>query len=166
MGGPGISQVLGFVYGVSRAAERISNEENIAVLKTTDLVAPIVPKFNYTVQLGLSISGNYVNWSGGVVFDSTGRFGFYDTPGTATAVGANSFSGVTIQVSNAGSIRDLGGPFWNGSVGGGDGFDGTLDVFGGQGSHGKAVYGGGLTFGVGGGAGTSAGGTLTYIHPF
>lgn len=128
----------------------------------------------------------------GVVVDTHGNVGVYNTVGGGGAIstsglgafpnqtsgypfkniaptegGVDASIGLSVGFSNAKNINDLAGPFINGSVGGGEGVHGSVDGFTGSSPDGT-VFGGGVT--VGGGGGTGGGGsvvtTTTTITPF
>ena len=78
--------------------------------------------------------------------------------------GAEGAGGLTVSVSNAKTICNIGGPFVNGSFGAGAGPDISGDLFFGPSPNGQ-VAGGGLTFGAGAGVGASEGVTYTVVQP-
>ena len=57
--------------------------------------------------------------SGGIAVDGCGHLGTYTVGGGGVGVGARVSGGVSFGTSTAKTISDLGGPFANGSVGGG-----------------------------------------------
>jgi RHS repeat-associated protein len=127
----------------------------------------------WTFEIGFSV--NYTlpfNITGtlfaGVAVDTHGNVATYDGWGGGLGEGAGASGGVSLGFSNANTVCGLGGPFLNLSgTGGVDGLAGTADYFTGAGNGpGGVVNGGGVTFGVGGGASASAMETVTNVHPF
>ena len=150
----------------------------------------------WTISLGGTINVNLgfgsFSYSGGFVVDSSGDIGVYNTVGGGGAFGTNGLGnfpnptngypfnnisppeggpsgslGLTLGVSNAKHICDLGGPFVNGNLGFGEGLQGSAGGFAGNSPNG-AVVGGDVTLGVGGalgGGSGSVGGTNTSITP-
>lgn len=104
------------------------------------------------------------SYSGGVAIDNSGNLGTYYYPGIGLSAGVGGAGGLSVSVSNANTICDLGGPFVNGSFGAGAGPDLSGDLFFGP-SPGGQVVGGGLTLGAGVGAGGSESVTYTVVHP-
>jgi hypothetical protein len=86
------------------------------------------------------------------------------TPGGWLGIGARASGGIQLQGSNAQTVNDLGGAFYNTSSGAGAGPSGSWETFSGPSSHGFVV-GGGFTLGVGVGGGAAAGGSNTYVTP-
>ena len=83
------------------------------------------------------------------------------------AEGAGGFGGISVNVSDARTVCGLGGPFYNISASGGDGFAGTVDYFTGQGDGPNGVVDGvGATFGIGAGGSASVTATQTGVHRF
>ena len=121
-----------------------------------------------TFQIGLTLNwqGGPLNLTGssGLVFDSNGHFGTYYTGGGGGGVGAGLSGGLTFATSNGGNINDLAGPFAYGSGTLGAILSGSVDGFGGPGSHGQPIIGGGFTIGIGAGGGAATGGTGTSVH--
>jgi hypothetical protein len=120
----------------------------------------------WTVQIGWSgtsttPSGVSGVWFGGIAFDSDGNVALYSGSGAGSGVGAGASIGGSFQFSNAPTICQLGGPFLNGSRGGGWGDDATGDFFAGAGG----IVGGGITEGVGLGSTSFLGVTNTVISP-
>jgi len=102
----------------------------------------------------------------GVAFDTHGGFSFYDYAGPTVGVGVNEGWGLSVQVSNAKTVDDLGGLFNNASISGGVLVGGTLDTFSGTSDHGD-IIGGGFTLGQDLGASVSVGPTWTSLwNPF
>ncbi len=109
----------------------------------------------WTLNVGFSGSVGYwlgLNCGGGFIIDSSGNYGTYSTGGGGFVTpGAN----LGISVGFMGSvgnetttISDFGGPFVNGSIGGGaDGLAGSVDGF--IDPNKPQNFGGGFTFGVG-----------------
>ena len=125
----------------------------------------------WTVQLGVAGSINLpfglsIPGGAGVAIDTRGHVGGYSFAGVGGQVGASAEAGLSVQVSNAKTISDLTGPFFNGSLHAGVGVGGSLDYFTGPSANGQ-VTGGGITVGAAAGASASAGGTNTWIYaPF
>jgi RHS repeat-associated protein len=122
-----------------------------------------------TLQIGISGSFNLlpgvsVPLSAGIVVDNEGNVGTYSSIGAGAQLGAAVDAGVSVQWSNAKTICDLTGPFYNLSVHGGAGLGGSLDYFRGGSRHGEVV-GGGVTFGGAAGASASATYTNTWVKP-
>ena len=122
-----------------------------------------------TFSLGFSVNLQLwlfnVSASVGIVADTCGNVGSYNTGGLGTGVGAEGNGGITFGYSNAPTIADLGGPFANTELGAGAGAGGSFGIFTGGSPDGQ-VTGGSLTIGVGGGAGGSVGLTGTRITQF
>ncbi len=77
-------------------------------------------------------------------------------------VGEDTEAGGSIQFSNAKTVGDMEGYFYNESLHGGDGVGGSVDYFTGNSNNGPVV-GGGITFGAGEGTPTSVTRTDPYI---
>jgi RHS repeat-associated protein len=122
-----------------------------------------------TFSLGFSVNLQLwlfnVSASVGIVADTCGNVGSYNTGGLGTGVGAEGNGGITFGYSNAPTIADLAGPFANTELGAGAGAGGSFGIFTGGSPDGQ-VTGGSLTIGVGGGAGGSVGLTGTRITQF
>jgi RHS repeat-associated protein len=122
-----------------------------------------------TVQVGGGVQGTVGavsgTASGGIAFDGQGNTGIYVTLGGGGGTGVGGSGGVQGAVSSGQDINDLGGWFNNVSAGGGAGAGGSADVFGGTTQDGRQVVGGGATYGIGGGAGSFAGRTFTWVIP-
>jgi RHS repeat-associated protein len=107
----------------------------------------------YTAQLG--ISGGFTggiftfNIGYGIAFDTQGNITTYYNYAGGAAAGAGWSGGVSVQASNADTVYDLAGPFNTTNIGAGAGISGTVDMFGGFGTHKQLVTGAGFTAGVG-----------------
>jgi RHS repeat-associated protein len=123
----------------------------------------------WTFQLGLSFNLQFgifnFNIGAGLVIDGHGDIGTYNYGGLGGGVGADAGAGLSLGVSNANCIEDLGGPFANSSDALGEGLQGSVDTFSGYGSHGQVVTGGAFTAGAGAGADWTMGGSITNVHP-
>jgi hypothetical protein len=115
--------------------------------------------FTYTTPWGGSGS-----LSAGFAFDRHGGFGTYWSWGGGIGLGAKFTGGLGYDYSNAEYICDLGGPFSDASLGGGDGVGGNVHMFQGPSPHGM-VTGGGTSIGFGAGGAGSAGFTWTHVNP-
>ena len=133
---------------------------------------------NWAAHIGIhgsfSIPGTPVSYSfgGGVVVDDQGNWGTYtskpDSIIPGLGVGGDASLGISIGAyPSASNIKDYGGAFNNGSIGGGAGAYGSLDVFQdpSKGFTSPKDYGVGATFGFGFGAGASATRTDTTVVP-
>jgi len=119
-----------------------------------------------TLQIGLSGSlifgaGSVVG-SAGIAIDSHGNVGLYYEGGAGAGYGGKGQGGILIHGSNAETIDDLQGPFFNASFGAGEGADVSIDGFFGDSAHGRVV-GGGVTLGLGLGVGGSTTYTKTIV---
>jgi len=118
--------------------------------------------------LQVAISGGLIYGAGtavgsvGIAIDGSGNIGVYYEYGVGAAAGGEGSVGVAVHGANAQDIFDLQGPFYNGSIGAGDGVAGSIDGFTGDSDHGR-VIGGGVTVGAGMGAGGSVTRTTTVI---
>ena len=127
------------------------------------------PSGRLTFQFGPAGNAQFgpfnVNGSLGLVFDSHGHIGFYKTVGFGGGFGADAFGGINFSLSSGDCINDIAGPFVSGeaTLAAAAGISGN--VFGGAGSQGQPVGGGGLTIGGGGGAQFSGGVTQTSVTP-
>jgi RHS repeat-associated protein len=123
----------------------------------------------WTFQLGLSVNAQLgfanISFSGGLVFDGQGDIGTYSTVGGGAGIGANVGAGVSLAGSDANTIADLDGQGYYGTAAVGDGIEGAIDAFTGQGTNGQLVTGGGFTLGAGAGAEFGAGANTTHISP-
>jgi len=130
-------------------------------------VNEVDPYGEWTGQIGIGVNiqlGNFsLNVSFGVAFDGHGNIKPYTTGGGGAGIGANGEAGITGAWSNADCVNDLQGPFQTNSAGGGEGVNGSFETFGGTGSHGQPVIGGGITVGAGAGGGAWTGVTATKI---
>ena len=113
----------------------------------------------WTFSIGVSGSYHFLGFDGqasfGVAVDGYGNVRGYTAGGAGPAIGAGGSLGLSLQGSSAQTVAGLGGPFANQSIGLGDGLSGSVDTF--QGMDGSnIVTGGGVTFGVGLGAGVSS----------
>jgi len=121
----------------------------------------------WTVQIGGTIQGVWGPAAGvgfaGIAFDGHGNVGVYFGGGGGTGAGAMASGGLSVAGSNGDTINDLKGPFANVSLGGGWGPSATGDAFTGWADDGRAIAGGGFTFGPGAGAGASLGVTDTAV---
>ena len=109
------------------------------------------------LPFGLSIPLGF-----GVAIDTQGHVGLYSYAGGGAQVGANVEAGLSIQVSNAKTISDLTGPFFDVSGHAGVGVGGSVDYFTGSSANGP-VTGGGVTLGAAAGASVSGGVTNTWL---
>jgi RHS repeat-associated protein len=116
--------------------------------------------YSFTVQIG-PFSGAI---SGGIAFDGQGNIGLYRSffggggpPGADVA-----FTQGGMWSTNADTIYDLRGPFWEGSGTAGDEIAGTAVRFSGE-SNGKPVDGYGFFVGAGAGAGVAFGKSTTMV---
>jgi RHS repeat-associated protein len=123
----------------------------------------------WTFQFGLSINAQLgfanINFSAGLVFDGQGDVGTYSTVGGGAGAGANVGAGVSLAGSDANTIADLDGQGYYGTAAAGDGVEGSIDAFTGEGTNGQLVTGGGFTLGAGAGAEFGAGVNTTHITP-
>jgi RHS repeat-associated protein len=119
--------------------------------------------FNYTLPFGVTGSVG-----AGFAIDGHGHIGTYTMHGLGLGEGVGASGGVSVGVSNGKTVCALTGPFLNVSgTGGVEGLAGTGDYFTGRGDGpGGIVDGGGVTFGIGGGASSSAQRTVTSVHSF
>jgi RHS repeat-associated protein len=124
------------------------------------------PNGKQTAQAGVNVGATAgpvaVTATAGIAIDASGNVGLYYEYGWGGGAGAEVSGGVVGHVSNAYDIFDLEGPFYNGSVGAGEGVDLSIDGFTGDSSHGR-VIGGGATAGAGLGVGGSVTRTTTVI---
>jgi len=129
---------------------------------------------NGTATLQVGVSGNIgvpftpigIPVGLGIAIDTHGNVGIYGFGGASAQVGADADAGLSIQVSNADTISDLTGPFFNVSAHGGIGLGGSVDYFTGSSANGP-VAGGGVTLGAALGASVSGGATNTWLYaPF
>jgi RHS repeat-associated protein len=117
-----------------------------------------------SVNIPLGPIGISIPLGVGIAVDTGGHVGVYGYWGGGVQIGAEAEAGLSIQVSNAQTICDLGGPFANFSGHAGLGFGGSADFFSGSSQHGP-VYGGGVTLGAAAGASLSAAVTNTTVKP-
>jgi RHS repeat-associated protein len=110
----------------------------------------------WTVELGLGLNFQLgpinINFSTGIAFDGSGNLATYNTPGGGLGVGALASGGFQVQSSNAATVYDLKGAFYNTSSGAGLGPSASWETFSGPSDHGF-VAGWGITAGVGVGGG-------------
>ena len=119
-----------------------------------------------TYQVGISLGGRFfgdLNLNAGLVFDSSGGFGFYRAVQLGIGAGAGVSGGIAFGASNGDCIEDMAGPFTNISAEIGGGLDGSAEGFWGEGSKGQPIVGGGFTAGVGVGAGFAVGKSYTWV---
>lgn len=119
--------------------------------------------------LGFYISGSAGSLAGsisvGIYGDGYGNIGFYVNPYAGVGVGLQGSGGVEVTYSpDAQNIGDLNGLFGQANGSFGDGIDGGISGFTGNSADGP-VDGITVSFGVGGGAGESVGGTDTLVIP-
>jgi RHS repeat-associated protein len=112
---------------------------------------------SWNLPLGTAIPAGF-----GIAIDTSGHIGVYGYLGLAANLGASVNAGASVQVSNAKTISDLQGPFWNASAHGGAGFGGSVDYFRGPSDNGQ-VSGAGVTIGAALGAAVAAGVTNTWL---
>jgi RHS repeat-associated protein len=121
----------------------------------------------WTVEIGVSVNLQLgpvnVNLSSGIAFDGSGNVAVCTTVGGGAGVGASASGGLQVQTSNAKTVDDLKGQFYNTSSGAGAGPSASWEVFDGDSKDGLVV-GGGFTVGVGVGGGASAGSSLTHVE--
>lgn len=122
-----------------------------------------------TFQIGLSgaINIGSISLPTGIGFaiDTQGNIGVYGFGGAGVQFGPGSENvGLSIQVSNAQTISDLSGPFYNAGAVAGAGTGGSVDIFYGQSADGP-VIGGGVTLGEAVGASVFGGTTTTIVCP-
>ncbi len=122
-----------------------------------------------TVQVGLGGQGTFgavsFQSSAGFAFDSSGNIALYGTFGLGAGAGGGGDAGLTVQISNAPTVADLGGPFGNISGGGGVIGGGTIDGFSGTARNGQPIIGGGVTGGGAAGETSFGGVTSTAVSP-
>lgn len=138
---------------------------NLYAYTRNDPVNATDPTGLYTPQIGFGGSATFCPvcaalGGGGIAFDTSGNIGFYGYGGGQ--IGLEAGIGGSVQVSNAQTIYDLSGPFYNGSVHGGTGIGGSIDGFTGKSDHGL-VSGFGFTFGLSAGASAVGGATATEV---
>lgn len=143
---------------------------NLYAYTGNDPVNATDPTGLYTLQIGFGGSGTFCPFcaalfGGGIAFDTSGNIGFYGYGGVGGQIGLEEGIGGSVQVSNAQTIYDLSGPFYNGSVHGGIGIGGSIDGFTGSSEHGL-VTGFGITFGLSIGASAVGGLTTTEVCGF
>jgi RHS repeat-associated protein len=142
---------IGFGGGVSNLYEYCIN----------DPITYVDLKGQQTLSIGVSVNLQWgpfsFSGSAGFAIDAAGNLGTYSTVGVGGGAGAKVSGGVTATASNAKTICDLAGPFYNATAGGGAGGDIEGTAFSGSSPHGW-VTGGGATVG----AGLGAGGSVTY----
>lgn len=101
----------------------------------------------------------------GIAIDTSGSIGTYAVGGAGAGVGGGAGAGVSVAYSNAQTINDLGGDFWNASLHAGAGLGGALDVFTGRNLDGSPITGGGITFGASVEASANVTWTYTVVSP-
>jgi RHS repeat-associated protein len=111
-----------------------------------------------SLPFGLSVPIGF-----GLAVDSEGHVAVYEYAGGGATVGASVEGGVSIQVSNAQTVCDLSGLFFNTSAHAGAGLGGSADYFTGNSPDGP-VAGGGVTIGGAAGASISGGATDTALY--
>jgi RHS repeat-associated protein len=125
------------------------------------------PRGLWTVQIGGAGAVNTpvgsIPVGFGIAFDGHGHIAVYGFGGAAAAAGAAADAGVSVQVSDAQTVCDLTGRFYNSSVHAGAGWGGSVDAFTGQSPNGP-VSGGGVTLGAAAGASGSIGFTETGVY--
>jgi hypothetical protein len=126
------------------------------------------PALAWTVELGVNVNLQFgpvnINGSFGVAVDGSLNIAIYNTVGGGAGAGALGSAGVQLGWSNAQTVQDLGGLFYNTSSGGGAGPAASWETFTGPSQHGFVV-GGAFTAGAGVGGGASAGGSNTVLIP-
>jgi len=146
-----------------------SRDINIYRYGRSNPISFIDPSGLTTVNLGgnfnCSVFGVSVTYSGGLVFDSSGNVGAYNTVGGGASVGGGCFFGLTGGGSDANTICGYGGPFVEYSGNAGLGAGGGASVYTGLDGT-KPVYGWSLTGGVGAGAESTIDITSTWVTPF
>jgi hypothetical protein len=122
----------------------------------------------WTVEVGVSINFQIgpinINFATGVAIDGSLNVAVVNTPGGGLGIGGLASGGAQIQGSNAATVYDLKGVFFNTSSGAGAGPSASWETFSGPSDHGF-VTGWGFTAGVGVGGGASAGASNTYVTP-
>jgi RHS repeat-associated protein len=145
-----------------------SGQANLFVYIGNDPVNLKDPSGLWTAQFGVTVNVQWgpisITGSAGIAFDGRGGVATYASGGGGLGVGARTSGGVSASVSTAQTVEDLAGPFNNFSVGAGLGPDVSADYFVGTSPNGP-VIGGGLTVGVGLGAGGSTTVTGTGVCP-
>ncbi|MEB0033156.1 hypothetical protein QN372_20665 [Undibacterium sp. RTI2.1] len=119
-----------------------------------------------TVQIGVGGTAAIPMLGGlagaGIAFDTSGNIAVYSYGGGGAGGGLNEGFGFSLQGSNAETINDLSGVFYNASASGGFIVGGTIDGFTGPSDHGTVV-GGGFTLGEDVGGSVIVGATYTSV---
>ncbi len=131
-------------------------------------VSGLDPLGLWTLQIDFSTTfayrGGAATGFAGVAFDDSGNSAVYYGGGLGAGIGTGGRIGVGAAVSNATCVSDLGGPFVNASTSAGAGENVMGDTFVGKQDNGKAIAGGGVSYGIGAGASTFVGATNTYVN--
>jgi hypothetical protein len=130
----------------------VKHEERCATFRSDYL------RFGATINFNLQLGFVTIVGSAHVALDNQGNFGITLAPAGGVGVGVNSRVNLSIQVSNAKTICDLGGPFTNLSAGAGAGVDASVDRFFGTSDHGPVA---GVGVGLGSVEGVGASTTVT-----
>ena len=157
------------------AGRQISADEALGDADTADWFRA-TGKDPYTDQEGMTVAETLyvgvadgiqggVNYGRfwGIAADDSLNFRILSGWTKGAGVGGKGFAGFQLQVSNAQTVWDLGGPFSYVSAGEGAGPYWSFDGFWGPSEHGF-VSGYGVTFGAGAGGGYSAGASVTTVH--
>jgi RHS repeat-associated protein len=140
---------------------------NLYAYVNNDPLNNVDPQGLLTLQLGVAGGGTFLGFvipqgGFGVAIGTQGNVGWYTYTGVGVGVGASADAGGSIQVSNAQTIYDLSGAFYNASAQGGAGLGGSADFFAGNSPNGP-VIGGGVTFGASAGASVTFSKTSTQV---
>ena len=154
-----------------RRVRRAASGRTVYAYVGNNPVSNVDPRGLWVVALGVGGTvGHFLGITGGtgIVFDSSGNYGTYTTYGGGLSSPQNASLGINGSVfgstgDDTTTITDFGGPFYNGSVGGGaDGLTGGLDGY--VDPNNPTHWGGGFSLGVGTPGGFAFGGeTCTHV---
>jgi RHS repeat-associated protein len=151
-----------------RLGEGSNRAANLYSYTDANPINNVDPLGLWTLQIGFSTTfafrGGAATGFVGVAFDDSGNRAVYYGGGLGAGIGAGGGVGFGAAVSNASCVTDLGGPFVNASTTGGAGENVMGDAFVGKQDNGKAIAGGGVSYGFGAGAATFVGATNTWLN--
>jgi RHS repeat-associated protein len=144
------------------------NRANLYAYVGNDPLNNVDPLGLFTFQIGVAGGSSFLGFlvpqgGFGLAIDTRGNVGSYAYTGAGVGVGVSAGAGLSLQFSNASTIYDLQGQFYNSSFTVGAGYGGSVDSFTGTGLDNRPIIGAGATIGVAAGASGSVTQTTTQI---